>query len=152
MSARKKAATLAYRRCRFSATLPLAFLYSKTHYWLAAQPDGSWRIGMTKFATRLAGETVELGFQIAPGAALVCGQVIGFHEGFKGLSDLRSVLRGSFLGGNPALLTDIALVNRDPHGTGWLYAASGRPAPSCLDARGYARHLDGAIDRLRAKG
>jgi glycine cleavage system H protein len=149
MTDRKRPTSLAYRRCRFAAALPLAYLYSKSHFWLAGQADGTWRVGMTKFATRLAGETVELGFTVPVEAHVNCGQILGFVEGFKAVSDLRCVARGTFLGGNPALQSDIALVNKDPHGAGWLYAVAGRPAPSCMTAQAYARHLDAEIDRLR---
>ena len=151
MSVRSRPTALRYRRCRFAAALPLDFLYSPSHFWLARQPDGAWRVGLTKFATRLAGETVELGFTVDLNARVTGGQIIGFVEGFKAVSDLRGVVQGTFRGGNPALQTDIALVNKDPHGEGWLYTVTGTPVPSCMTAPAYARHLDATIDRLRQR-
>ena len=147
--ARNQPTVLRYRRCRFAATLPLVYRYTASHFWLVRQPDGMWRVGLTKFATRLLGETVELFLNVSPGTPVVCGQVLGSIEGFKTVSDLASVVEGVFLGGNPALQTDIALVNKDAHGDGWLYAAAGNPLHSCLSARAYARHLNRTIDKLR---
>jgi glycine cleavage system H protein len=149
MTDRKRPRSLRYRRCRFVAALPLDYLYSPSHFWLARREDGTWRVGMTKFATRMLGETVELGFNLEPQTRVVRGQALGWVEGFKSVSDLGCVVEGTFLGGNPALQTDIALVNKDPHGAGWLYAMAGEPDPDCVRAKGYARVLDAAIDRLR---
>ena len=67
MTDRKRPPALRYRRCRFVAALPLDYLYSPSHFWIARQADGTWRVGMTKFATRLLGETVEMGFSIGIG-------------------------------------------------------------------------------------
>jgi len=150
MTERKKPTSLRYRRCRFATAFPLEYLYTSSHFWIAPREDGAWRVGMTKFATRLLGETVELGFAVKLNARVSIGEVLGWVEGFKSISDLHSVVEGIFLGGNPALQTDIALVNKDPHGGGWLYAVSGTPDAACLAARGYARVLDASIDRLRA--
>jgi glycine cleavage system H protein len=149
MTDRKRPPALRYRRCRFVAALPLEYLYSPSHFWIARQPDGTWRVGMTKFATRLLGETVEMGFRVGIRSPVARGQVLGWVEGFKSVSDFLAVVEGSFLGGNPALETDVSLINKDPHGAGWLYAAAGEPDPYCLPAKRYARVLDAAIDRLR---
>ena len=149
MTDRKRPPALRYRRCRFVAALPLDYLYSPSHFWIARQADGTWRVGMTKFATRLLGETVEMGFSIGIGSTVAQGQVLGWVEGFKSVSDLCAVVQGTFLGGNPGLGTDISQINKDPHGAGWLYAAAGEPDAGCLPAKGYARILDAAIDRLR---
>jgi glycine cleavage system H protein len=140
-----------YQRARFAAELPADYLYSAAHFWLARQGEDGWRVGLTKFGTRLLGEVVDYGFGAAPGALVAPGQVIGWIEGFKAIADLRCVAAGRFAGGNPALETDAALVNKDPHGAGWLYAVQGRPDPQCVDAQGYARILDQAIDRLLAQ-
>ncbi len=146
--------TIFYQRCQFATPLPVQFLYTPGHHWLARQPDGLWRVGLTKFATRLLGEMVEHGFHVVAGAAVTAGDVIGTLEGFKAVVELRGVLTGRFLGGNPALREKPELVNQAPYDAGWLYAAEGTPEAACLDVHGYCVFLDRTIDgmRLAAKG
>ena len=142
---------LAYKRARFSAQLPLDALYSPSHAWLARQADGAWRVGITRFATRMLGEMVEAGWETQPGDAVACGQAIGWVEGFKAISDVFCVVDGQFLGANPMLKTKITLVNREPHGQGWLYAATGTPDPRCFDVHSYVTLLDKTIDKILEK-
>ena len=144
-------ATVFYQRCRFATPLPVGFLYTPAHHWLARQPDGSWHVGLTKFATRLLGEMVEHGFQLTPGANVQAGDVLGFVEGFKAVSELPSAVNGRFLGANPALREKPDLINQDPYDAGWLYAAEGTPDPAGLDVQGYRDFLDRTIDRMRAE-
>ena len=143
--------TLAYKRSRFSAQLPLDTLYSPSHAWAARQADGSWRVGITKFATRMLGDMVEAGWEVEPGTAVACGQVVGWVEGFKAISDVYGIVDGEFLGANPLLKTKITTVNKDPHGHGWLYAATGTPEARCLDVQGYVKLLDKTIDKILEK-
>jgi glycine cleavage system H protein len=74
-----------FKHARFSARFPRDFLYSKSHYWMAPVPgEGSlWRVGFTKFATRMLGELVEANFEIGIGTPVEPGQEIGAVEGFK---------------------------------------------------------------------
>lgn len=139
---------LAFRREHFSTRLPVDCVYTPSHCWLRRQPDGCWRVGLTKFATRMLGETVDHGFQVEPGAAVALGQIIGWIEGFKAISDIYCVGRGEFRRGNPALAEEIRLVNDSPHGAGWLYEFAGEPDPDSLDAQGYHDLLNATIDKM----
>lgn len=139
---------LEYKRARFATQLPLDYLYSPEHCWIVRQEDGLWRSGLTRFGTRLIGETVDHGFLVEPGETVVPGQIVGWVEGFKAVSDLLCIASGKFAGGNPALEADITLINRDPYGAGWLWAVKGQPEAKCLDAQAYAKHLDQVIDRM----
>jgi glycine cleavage system H protein len=141
-------ASLPYKRARFATELPLDRLYTPSHFWIAAQPDQVSRIGLTKFAARLMGEMVDCGFDLEPDAVGASGQVIGWIEGFKALSDLFCIADGRFAGMNPALESHLALVNQDPLGAGWLYAIRGKPDATCVDAHAYSKILDEAIDRM----
>jgi glycine cleavage system H protein len=147
-------AFILYQRGQFATPLPAGFLYTPGHHWLARQPDGLWRVGLTKFATQLLGEMAEHGFRVAPGAAVTAGDVIGSLEGFKAVLELRGVVTGRFLGGNPALREKPELVNQAPYDVGWLYAAEGTPEAACLGVHGYGAFLDRTIDGmlLAAKG
>jgi glycine cleavage system H protein len=139
-----------YKRSRFSARLPVDCLYTRSHYWLRRDPPGIWRIGLTKFATRMLGDLVEYEISIAPGDAVEVGQGIGWIEGFKAVSDLYAVASGAFAGANPALSGDITLLESDPYGAGWLYAVEGDPEPEALRVHEYVSVLDATIDRMLA--
>ncbi len=145
------AKTLFYKRSHFVTHLPLTFLYSRSHYWLAQQADGEWRIGLTRFATRMLGEMVDHGFETEVNANVAIGQIIGWVEGFKAISDVYCVAEGTFLGTNPGLRERIALIDKEPYGAGWIYAVRGTPDSRCLDVHAYREHLDRAIDLILSK-
>src|SRR3954451_19439917 len=103
--------TVAYKRSRFSSRLPRDYRYTPSHYWLHETEPGIWQVGFTKFATRMLGEMVEFEFTVALGVGIETGQVIGWTEGFKALSDVYSAASGEFLGANPALNAKITLID-----------------------------------------
>ena len=148
-SARPK--TLNYKRSHFATQLPVDYQYSLSHAWIAPMGDGRWRIGLTKFATRMLGEMVDHGFEVEPGAKVEPGQIIGWVEGFKAISDLFCIAKGGFTRGNPALKEKIALLGKDPHGAGWLYEIMGTPDARCVEVMAYRDHLDKSIDRILAQ-
>jgi glycine cleavage system H protein len=140
--------TLHYKRSNFATQLPVDFLYSPSHAWLARQPDGRWRAGLTKFATRMLGEMVDHSFETQPGAAVQLGQIIGWVEGFKAISDIYCAMAGQFRGSNPLLKEQIILISNDPFGDGWLYEVEGTPDPKCMEVHAYRDLLDETIERL----
>lgn len=149
--------TVRFRHAHFTARFPVAHRYAPSHFWMSRvgepdDPSGAavWRVGMTRFATRMLGELVEMVLEVIPGGAIAAGQRLGSIEGFKAVSDLYSVVEGEFLGTNPLLATESCLTHSDPHGTGWLYEVLGRPAEGDLDVHGYVDLLAGTIDRLQA--
>ena len=143
--------TLHYKRSHFATQLPVAYLYSPSHAWVARASKGRWRIGLTKFATRMLGEMVDHGFELEPGTKVECGQIIGWVEGFKAISDLFCVAEGKFAGRNPALQENISLITKSPYNTGWLYEIDGKPDRKCLDVHAYRDLLDKTIDRILAQ-
>ena len=138
-----------YKRSRFSTRLLLDRVYTASHFWIQAHDAGVWRVGLTKFAGRMLGDVVDVGFGVTPGASVQLGDVIGWFEGFKARSDLYSVVAGRFAGANPLLETDVDVIDRDRYGAGWLYAVEGTPDPDARDAPGYVQLLDETIDRMR---
>ena len=143
--------TVFYKRSNFVTHLPLDFLYSPSHFWLARQDDLHWRIGLTKFATRMLGEIVDHQWEKQPGATIHSGEIIGAIEGFKAISDIYSVVDGEFMGGNPILREKIELVGKEPYDAGWLYLVKGAPDGKCVDVERYRQMLDSTIDRILAK-
>ena len=140
-----------YKRSRFSTRLFDDRLYTAGHYWLRKEEGDLWRIGLTKFAVRMLGEAVEMGFEVKPGAALETGGIVGWIEGFKAITDLYAPFPGTFEGGNPDLDAEIGLVRKDPYGRGWLFTARGKPVDECLDVQGYVSVLDATIDKMLGK-
>ena len=143
--------TLHYKRSHFVTQLPVDYLYSPSHAWAAAADGERWRVGLTKFATRMLGEMVDHGFEVEAGTAVQCGQIIGWVEGFKAISDLFCVVEGEFLGSNAALKERISLISKDPYQKGWLYEVKGQADAKCLDVHAYRDLLDKTIDRILAQ-
>ncbi len=139
-----------YKRSRFSTRLPVNRTYTRSHYWLRKDEAGLWRIGLTKFATRMLGDLVE--FELSPGSGdpVEVGGQIGWIEGFKAVSDLYAVASGTFAGANDALSQDITLLESQPYGAGWLYAVDGEPEAERLNVQEYVAVLDATIDRMLA--
>ena len=146
-----KPKTIFFKRSNFATHLPADALYSPSHYWLTREPDNSWRIGFSKFAVRMLGDLVDQAFDIPAGAAIKPGQILGWIEGFKAISDIYGVIDGVFQGGNPGLKGKLELLNAAPYGAGWLYRATGEPDRNCMPAQEYANLLNTTIDRLLAQ-
>ena len=140
--------TIAYKRSRFSTRLPAGYRYTPSHYWLLEIEPGVWRVGFTKFATRMLGDIVEFEFKVQPGTAIEPGLVLGWTEGFKAMSDIFSAASGVFLGANAALTGAITLIDHDPYGEGWLYSVHGAPDPRSTDVNGYVAVLDATVDTM----
>ena len=142
--------TLYYRRSRFTTHLPRDRRYSPAHYWLLEESRGVWRIGFTKFATRMLGDIVEFDFSIDVGTNISVGNEIGTIEGLKAVSTVFAAGSGVFLGEGLRLRQDVTLAESDPYGDGWLYRLEGSPAPDAVDVAGYVAILDATIDRMLA--
>jgi len=143
--------TLHYKRSHFVTQLPVDYLYSPSHAWIARQDEAHWRVGLTKFATRMLGEMVDHGFEVQMGAPVQPGQIIRWVEGFKAISDLFCIAHGQFAGSNPILKKTINLISKDPYDAGWLYLVKGRPDVKCVDVQSYRNILDKTIDRILEK-
>lgn len=141
---------LYYRRILFRTRLLGDRVYTPSHFWLQQQDSGVWRVGLTKFASRMLGDIVEIAFEVTDGQRVEIGDSIGWFEGFKARSDLFSVVEGAFLGSNPLLVDRIAVVDDDRYRRGWLYEVRGAAEPDAMDMHRYAALLDETIDRMRA--
>ena len=140
---------LLYRKLVFRTKLLGDRRYTPSHFWVQQQPEGQWRVGLTKFASRMLGDVVEIAFHRNVGDQVTLGQEIGWFEGFKARSDLYSVVTGAFAGSNPLLVDRIAVVDDDRYRRGWLYEVRGEPDAQAMDMHAYAELLDATIDRMR---
>jgi glycine cleavage system H protein len=140
--------TVYYRRSRFTTHLPRDRRYSPAHYWLLEEEPGLWRVGLTRFATRMLGDIVELEFKVRVGTDVGLGDEIGTIEGLKAVASVFAVGSGRFLGEGASLRTDVTLVESDPYGKGWLYRLQGTPGADTVDVDGYVAILDATIDKM----
>jgi len=143
--------TLFFKQSHFATHLPVDYRYTRSHFWAERRAGDRLRLGFTKFATRMLGEMVDHKFETDPGAAVRPGQVLGWIEGFKAISDLICAGQGAFAGGNPSLKDNIALVTDANYTDGWLYEINGQLDDQSLDVQGYADHLKATIDKLLEK-
>ena len=141
---------LYYRRLVFRTRLLGDRQYTASHFWLQQQDNGAWRVGLTKFASRMLGDVVEVAVETPEGARVELGDTIGWFEGFKARTDLYTVVAGTFAGGNPLLADRVVVVDDDRYRRGWLYEVHGSPDPGLMDMHRYAALLDETIDRMRA--
>lgn len=137
-----------YRRSHFVTRLPVDYRYSPSHCWVAGEEGNVWRVGFTNFATRMLGEMVDYGFEVGPGGPVQQGQIIGWAEGFKAISDLYCIGDGTFIGVNPDLEKNIQWIDKDPYRKGWLYRFEGRIDPKCMNVEAYVGVLDKTIDKI----
>ena len=139
-----------FKRSRFSTRLPTDRMYSPSHYWMRETESGSgiWHVGFTKFATRMLGDLVEFDFEVKPDAVVQAGQVIGWIEAFKAVTDIYCVAAGTFLGTNKALDDDLELVQSDLYDKGWLYAVQCDPDETWMDVKAYSEVLGRTIDKM----
>ena len=140
--------TVFFKRSHFATQLPAEALYSPSHYWLARDPDGVWRVGFSKFAVRMLGDLVDQAFEIPVGTAVKPGTILGWIEGFKAISDIYCVIDGTFQGGNPSLQGQLEQIHEAPYTTGWLYRAAGEPDSNCMPVQDYVNLLNATIDRM----
>jgi glycine cleavage system H protein len=140
--------TVYYRRSRFTTHLPVNRRYSPAHYWLLEEAPGVWRVGFTRFATRMLGDLVEVEFAVTVGTKIGIGDAIGSVEGLKAVTTLFAVGSGTFAGESASLRADITLAESDPYGEGWLYRLQGQAAEDTLDVKGYVALLDATIDKM----
>jgi glycine cleavage system H protein len=140
--------TIYYKRARFTTRLPIDRLYSRSHYWLAEEGPGQFRIGLTRFATRMLGDFVELNLAVKAGEQLAVGQAIGSIEGFKAVSEIYCVVAGELTLANSKLDQDPALLDNDPYDSGWLYRVTNARVEEPLDVHGYIGLLDATIERM----
>jgi len=92
--------------------------YAPSHEW--AKLDGDTvTIGVTKFAVEQLTEPTFL--ELAKvGKALKPGDELGVIESVKSTSSIYAPIAGEVLEVNKAALDNLALVNDDPFGAGWL--------------------------------
>lgn len=93
--------------------------YSKTHQWIEAGPEGTATVGVTRHAVSELGE---IGFVEMPdvGVHLAAGDCFAVLESAKAAAEAFLPAAGTISETNAALEKDIAAINADPEGAGWI--------------------------------
>lgn len=112
-----------------SAQLPADLLYApEQDMWVRLEADGTVRVGATHL---VAAHGQFMLFTPRPVDTVIeRDRSLGVMETAKTAVAIHAPISGRIVEFNPAVVDDIALVERDPYGEGWLF----RLAPSALDA------------------
>lgn len=102
---------------------PSQLKYTTDHEWVKIDSGNIAFVGITEFAQGELGELVYIEVETV-GDRLGKGEVFGTVEAVKTTADLFMPVSGKILAFNPlideAQGDDPTLVNRDPHGDGWI--------------------------------
>jgi len=97
---------------------PNDYSYSKDHEWIKIE-GGEATIGITDYAQKQLGDIIFVELP-AVGKALDAGQPIGVVESVKSVSDIYAPIGGEIAAVNEELTQAADLINKDPHGGGWI--------------------------------
>jgi glycine cleavage system H protein len=123
---------------------PNEFRYTKEHEWVAVEGQEA-RIGITEFAQHQLGDIIFVETP-QPGAKLETHQSLGVVESVKSVSDVYSPVAGEVLSVNEDLAQAPDLINKDPHGQGWivrLKLSDPKEVEGLMTAGEYEKFLDG---------
>jgi glycine cleavage system H protein len=97
---------------------PTDYRYTKDHQWVKVQ-GAAGTIGITAYAQEQLGDVIFVNLPKI-GEALKSGEAYGEIESVKAVSDLYAPVSGEVAEVNTALAESPEIVNKDPHGGGWL--------------------------------
>jgi glycine cleavage system H protein len=97
---------------------PNEFRYTKDHEWVKLAGDEAL-VGVTDFAQHQLGDIIYV--ELPPvGKDLAPRQSIGVIESVKSVSDVYAPVSGQVVAVNGELAQTADLINKDPHGQGWI--------------------------------
>lgn len=97
---------------------PDDLFYTKEHEWIKVEGDEGL-VGITEFAQHQLGDIIYVELPKV-GTKLGLHQTLGVVESVKSVSDVYSPVSGEVLAANEELAQSPDLVNKDPHGRGWI--------------------------------
>lgn len=123
---------------------PNDFRYTKEHEWIKVEGDEAL-VGITDFAQHQLGDVI---FVELPevGKDLAQRQPIGVVESVKSVSDIYAPVAGRVVAVNEALNQTADLLNKDPHGQGWIVrikVKDTKELEGLLAAADYEKYLEG---------
>ena len=93
--------------------------YTKEHEWMKVEGDTAVE-GLSDYAQSELSDIVMVELP-AVGKKVKAGEAVGTIEAVKAVSDLYAGLSGEITEVNDKVVSDPALINKDPYGEGWLY-------------------------------
>ncbi|MCJ7487261.1 MAG: glycine cleavage system protein GcvH [Candidatus Aminicenantes bacterium] len=123
---------------------PNEFRYTKEHEWVKVSGDEAL-VGITDFAQHQLGDIIYV--ELPPvGKELAAHQSITVVESVKSVSDVYAPISGQVVAVNEALGATAELINKDPHGQGWivrLKIKDKKEIDGLLTAGDYEKFLEG---------
>jgi glycine cleavage system H protein len=103
------------------SNIPSDLKYTKSHEWVRVSPDG--RVGTIGITDHAQHELTDIVFVELPdvGRKVKAGEACAVVESVKTASDIYSPVSGEILEANRLVVDDPALVNSEPHASGWFY-------------------------------
>jgi glycine cleavage system H protein len=123
---------------------PNDFYYTKDHEWVQVKGNQA-TVGITDFAQKQLGDVIYVELP-APGKKLESHQTIGVIESVKSVSDVFSPVSGEVVAINEELNAAADLVNKDPHGKGWIVRINLKnlaELDQLLRAADYEKYIEG---------
>lgn len=93
--------------------------YTKEHEWIKDNGDGTYTVGITKFAAESLGDIVYVENIFLKD--MVADEVATFVESVKAASDIYVPASGEFIEYNKNLDDNPELVSNDPENEGWIW-------------------------------
>lgn len=93
--------------------------YTKEHEWMKVEGNTAVE-GLSDYAQSELSDIVMVELP-AVGKKVKAGKAVGTIEAVKAVSDLYAGLSGEVTEINEKVVSDPALINKDPYGEGWLY-------------------------------
>ncbi|MGB9835917.1 MAG: glycine cleavage system protein GcvH [Candidatus Saccharicenans sp.] len=123
---------------------PENFYYSKDHEWLKVEGEEAI-IGITDYAQKQLGDIIYVDLPQV-GKVLEAHQAAASVESVKSVSDVFSPVSGEVVAVNEALSQTPDLINKDPHGEGWIIRIkikNKEELNQLMKATDYEKYLEG---------
>ena len=121
---------------------PESCRFAQTHEWIAPE-NGAAAVGLSDHAQKEITDVVFVD-PPKPGRKLKRGESCGIVESVKAAFDLYAPVSGEVVAANEALTADPGLINKDPHGEGWIFKIkpdSAAEMDALMDYPHYLEHL-----------
>jgi glycine cleavage system H protein len=123
---------------------PNEFRYTKEHEWVKVE-GGEAVVGITDFAQKQLGDIIYVELPEV-GRRLGAHESIGTIESVKSVSDVFAPVAGEVVATNGELGQAADLLNKDPHGKGWivrLRLEDAAAVDALMTVGDYERYLEG---------
>ncbi len=123
---------------------PQDYRFTKDHEWVKLE-GGEAVVGVSDFAQHQLGDIIYVELP-AVGKTLAVRDAIGTIESVKSVSDVYAPVAGVVTAANEALAEAADLINKDPHGKGWICrikVADPKAVAGLMTAAEYEKYLEG---------